>query len=206
MYDECGFTRALRPGEYFLVSFDTVEEEDSGEPELVRYAVHVFNDGTIIFFENGKPVPAADGKLRVKEIEGQRGDAAFGPSPHCPADHLTVEFEIKLTATGLKLNGGYSPDPIFWGATPPKEPPVAADDEGDLEDNDSVTVPVTSNDTDSDDPIDQSSVVVVDQPEHGTATPNGDGTVTFTKDKDFKHDDTFSYTVNDNDGLKSNTA
>jgi cadherin-like protein len=180
MYDECARTTPLRPGEYFLVSFDTVEEGD--ETEFEKYAIHVFSDATIIFFENGKPVADAGGHFRVHEIEGQRGDAAFGPSPHCPADHLTVEFEIKLTATGLKLNGGYSPDPIFWGATPPKEPPVANDDEGNLEDKDTVTVPVLANDTDADDPIDPSSVVVTKDPAHGKAVANGDGTITFTKD------------------------
>ena len=119
--------------------------------------------------EPGEPVIAADD-------EGfTRGRAAFGPSPHCAADHLTVEFEIKLTATGLTLNGGYSPDPIFWGATPPKQPPVANDDEGNLEQNDSVTGPVVANDTDADGSIVPSSVVVVQPPAHGTAVSNGDG-------------------------------
>ena len=206
MYDECARTTPLGPGEYFLVSFDTLEEEDDGELEFEKYAIHVFGDGTIMFFENGKPVADPSGKFRVHEIEGQRGDAAFGPSPHCPADHLTVEFEIKLTATGLKLNGGYSPDPIFWGATPPKEPPVANDDEGNLEENEEVTVPVVANDTDADDPIDPATVVVAAAPAKGTATPNGDGTITFKKNKDFKHDDEFTYTVKDQDGLTSNAG
>ena len=205
MYDECARTTPLGANEYFLVTFDTVEEED-GAQHLERYAIHVFANGTIIFFENGEAVPDDSGKLRVAEIEGQRGDAAFGPSPHCAAPHLTVEFEIKLTATGLSLNGGYSPDPIFWGATPPKENPTANDDEGDLEDNESVTVPVTANDTDPDDGIDPASVVIVSQPKNGTAVSNGDGSVTFTKNMDFKRTDSFTYTVNDTEGHTSNVA
>src|SRR5439155_50033 len=140
------------------------------------------------------------------EIEGQHGDAGFGISPTCATPHLIVEFDIALTATGLKLNGGYSPDPIFWGATPPKQPPVAVDDEGDLGDNDSVDVNVVANDTDPDDPIDPSTVTIVDPPAHGTATVGGGGSVTFKPDDSFKHDDTFSYTVKDGDGLTSNTA
>ena len=205
MYDECARTTPLGPNEYFLVTFDTVEEED-GKQHLERYAIHVFANGTIIFFENGHAEADASGKFRVTEIEGQRGDAAFGPSPHCATPHLTVEFEIKLTATGLSLNGGYSPDPIFWGATPPKENPTANDDEGDLEDNESVTVPVTANDTDPDDGIDPASVVIVSQPKNGTVVNNGNGSVTFTKNMDFKRSDSFTYTVNDTEGHTSNVA
>jgi hypothetical protein len=206
MYDECAQTTPLGPNEYFLIGFDTVEEEDGGENAVERYAVHVFSDGTIIFLENGEVVPDDNGRIRATEIEGQHGKAGFGASPTCSTPHLVVEFDIPLTATGIKLNGGYSPDPIFWGATPPKLPPVANDDEGNLEDKDSVTVPVVSNDTDADDPIVPSSVVVVAPPAHGTAVANGDGTITFTKDDSFKREDTLSYTVNDEDGLTSNTA
>ena len=205
MYDECARTTPLGPGEYFLITFDTVETED-GKEHLNRYAIHVFSDATIIFFENGKTVPDPSGKVRTHEVEGQNGDAGFGPSPTCSADHLIVEFAIKLTATGLKLNGGYSPDPIFWGATPSKVPPTAADDEGDLKDNSSVSVNVVANDTDPDDSVDPSTVSIVDQPKHGTVVNNGDGTVTFTKDDTFKHNDSFTYNVKDGDGLTSNTA
>src|SRR5580765_3354995 len=62
MYDECGVTAPLRPGAYFLISFDTVEDE-GGHSELKRYAVHVFADNTIIFVENGEIVRAADGTV-----------------------------------------------------------------------------------------------------------------------------------------------
>jgi hypothetical protein len=122
MYDECARLTRLGPNEFVLVNFDTVEDED-GESELERYTVHVFGDGTLIFFENGHAVAADDGRFRVTEIEGQKAKAGFGPSPQCSTPHVFAEYEIKLTATGLLLNGGYSPDPIFWGAdTPPEDP------------------------------------------------------------------------------------
>ena len=35
---------------------------------------------------------------------------------------------------------------------------------------------------------------------------NNDGTVTYTPDENYHGDDTFSYTVEDNEGLTSNTA
>jgi hypothetical protein len=203
MYDECGRRTPLGPDEYFLVTFDTVEVED-GREAIERYSVHVFADGTIIFFENGAPQRDEQGRLRVREIEGQRGDAGFGPSPRCAFDHVIVEFEIKLTATELELNGGYSPDPIFWGAEPPNRPPVAADDTEKLE-NGTVDVPVLGNDFDSDGSLDPSSVTIAAAPSKGTASIAA-GVVTYTKGDSFEDADTFSYTVRDDEGAVSNAA
>jgi hypothetical protein len=209
MYDECGRTTPLAPDEYFLVTFDTVEQED-GADAIKRYAVHIFSDGTLIFLENGKVQRADDGSLRAAEIEGQRGKAGFGPSPNCSFNHLVVEFEIKLTATGLKLNGGYSPDPIFWGSGPPpppeNKPPVAVDDFAQLDDQGTATPDVAANDFDPDGSVDPSTVSIVSGPKDGTADNNGDGTITYTAGDNFTGTDTFTYTVADNKGAQSNVA
>jgi hypothetical protein len=118
MYDECGQTKPLGAAEFVGIGFTTVELED-GHERLKFYDLHVFRDGTISFIENGVPQTDAIGGVRVTEIEGQRGAVGFGPSPNCPFNHVFAEFEIKLSATGIALNGGYSPDPQFWGARPP---------------------------------------------------------------------------------------
>ncbi|MFQ5933997.1 MAG: DUF3344 domain-containing protein, partial [Dehalococcoidia bacterium] len=115
MYDECGRTTPLGPDEYFLVNFDTVEVE-AGVENLERYIEHIFTDNTLIFIEDGVLQTNAQGEFRVEEIAGQRGDVGFGPSPNCPFDHVIVEFEIILDTAG---GDSYSPDPSFWGATPP---------------------------------------------------------------------------------------
>lgn len=119
MYDECRQTQPLGPDEYFSVSFKTVEVKDEKEA-LEQYVVHIFPDGTIAFFENG--VLQAPGRSRV--VEGQRGSVGFGASPNCSANHAMAEFEIKLSAANATLNGGYSPEPIFWGGFNPPTPPV----------------------------------------------------------------------------------
>jgi hypothetical protein len=120
MYDECDRTTPLRPNEYVLVHFKTVEVV-SGVEELRHYVVHLFSDGTIIFLEDGRAVPEG-GRLRVPEVEGQRGAVGFDHSPNCASPHVIAEFEIKLSATGVTLDGGYSPDPLFWGSeTPPPD-------------------------------------------------------------------------------------
>jgi len=118
MYDECGRTTPLGPDEYFLVNFDTVEVE-AGIEQLERYTEHIFADGTLIFIEDGVLQTNAQGEFRLEEIDGQRGHAGFGPSPNCPSDHVIVEFQIILDTAG---GDSYSPDPSFWGATPPEPP------------------------------------------------------------------------------------
>jgi Nidogen-like/Thrombospondin type 3 repeat len=125
LYEECNRRTPLGQDEYLLINFDTVEPDEGGHPAINRYTIHVFADGTLIFFENGRPVPDGAGRLRVHEIEGQQAKAGFGPSPRCAADHVFAEYQIALSATGISLHGGYSPDPLFWiSDAPPKECPV----------------------------------------------------------------------------------
>jgi hypothetical protein len=209
LYDECARTRPLGPDQYFLVSFDSVGKED-GKEQLERYTVHIFGDGTLIFFKDGKLKADPTGKVRTREIEGQRAAAGFGPSPNCPADHLVVEYQIELDAAG---GDGYSPDPLFWGGTAPppdqEQPPVAVDDEGDIDVNGGqhdVTINVTANDIDTDTTgIDPSTVQIAQGPVHGTVSVNG-GSVVFTPDRTFKRSDQFSYTVQDTAGNTSNAG
>jgi len=119
MYDECGRTTPLGPNEYFTVSLKTVEG-DKGKEELENYVIHIFTDGTIMFFENGVLQPPG----RATEVEGQRGAVGFGVSPNCSVPHVIAEFEIKLAAANPQVNGGYSPDPLFWSSFVPPPPPT----------------------------------------------------------------------------------
>src|SRR6266511_3306594 len=210
LYDECARTRPLGPDQYFLVSFDTAVTED-GKEKFERYTVHIFGDGTLIFLEDGKLKADPTGKIRAREIEGQRGAAGFGPSPNCPFDHLVVEYQVELDAAG---GDGYSPDPLFWGGTAPppdqEQPPVAVDDEGDIDihgGQHDVTVNVVANDIDSDDTgVAPSTVQIGRGPQHGTVAVGADGSVVFMPDNTFKRSDRFTYTVRDTAGNTSNEA
>jgi VCBS repeat-containing protein len=91
------------------------------------------------------------------------------------------------------------------------DPPVAVDDLGLLnERNTSLVIDVLANDFDFDgSPFDLSSVEVVDPPANGTASPNPDGTITYTPNTDFSGVDTFTYRFRDDEGpdsLWSNVA
>lgn len=73
--------------------------------------------------------------------------------------------------------------------------PVAQDDTATAHGAVPVLVAVIDNDSDADhDPL---TVTGITQPSHGTATNNGDGTVTYTAAAGFAGEDSFTYTVSD---------
>src|SRR5580693_254834 len=88
MYDECSLTAPLTADQYFLVSFSNVEGGGT-TATFEHYSVHIFTDGTIVFFDNGQ-VQSVGGQTRVPTIEGLRGKAGFGSSPNCQAGHVIV--------------------------------------------------------------------------------------------------------------------
>jgi hypothetical protein len=122
MYDECGRTSPLGPNEYFLVSFANIETKN-GVESFEHYTVHIFSDGTIIFFDN-RNLQTVNGNFRVSEILGQKGKVGFGPSPNCAGNHVIAEFQIPLEKAGTLTGTPYSPDPLFWSSAPPPPPPV----------------------------------------------------------------------------------
>ncbi len=77
----------------------------------------------------------------------------------------------------------------------PNEAPDAVDDAASVDEDSSVIVSVLANDADADG--DSLTVDSISEPANGTATDNGDGTVTYTPDADFCGADTFEYTITD---------
>jgi ELWxxDGT repeat protein len=84
--------------------------------------------------------------------------------------------------------------------------PVAADDASSVVSGSSDTVPVLANDTDSDGELNTSSVAITIPPQHGSATVNGDGTVTYTPQPGFTGSDSLAYIVQDDQGGTSAPA
>lgn len=96
--------------------------------------------------------------------------------------------------------------------TPVNVCPVAMPDSAEIGESLSITIPVASNDTDADDATDcggglsVSSVQVETGPAHGTATPNGTGGVTYTPALGFCGADSFTYSIADEDGCRSDAT
>ena len=78
------------------------------------------------------------------------------------------------------------------------QPPVAVNDGASTNPNIPVTVNVLSNDFDPDgNPL---TVTGVSVPTNGTAVNNNDGTITYTPNNGFVGNDSFTYTISDNNG------
>ena len=86
------------------------------------------------------------------------------------------------------------------------QPPVAVDDSTVTDEGTPVTMNVISNDTDADGTIVAATVAIITNPVNGTAFSNSNGTVTYTPDSGFTGTDTFTYTVDDDQGATSNEA
>ena len=88
----------------------------------------------------------------------------------------------------------------------PAAAPVANNDDATVGASESVNIAVLANDTDVNGNINPASVAIVTRPTGGTATPNANGTVTYTNTNPAVGTDTFTYTVADAGGLVSNVA
>ena len=119
---------------------------------------------------------------------------------------------VSIVAGGTKVR--YTPDAAYEGAdsftydvsdatsqtgtatvnvTVTAPPPTATDDSADTDDASPVVVDVLGNDTG----FGTLTVSAVGPPTHGTASDNGDGTVTYTPVSGQTGDQTFTYTVTD---------
>ena len=90
--------------------------------------------------------------------------------------------------------------------TAANDAPVAVDDSATVAEGGNVNVVLAGNDTDADSTIDLTSIVITQDPTHGTVTINGDGSVTYAHDGSDTTSDWFEYTIKDAEGLVSNVA
>ncbi|MBQ4864775.1 tandem-95 repeat protein, partial [Pseudoalteromonas sp. MMG013] len=84
--------------------------------------------------------------------------------------------------------------------------PVAVDNTAQLLEDGQFEVNVLGNDTDVDSTLNASSVAIVTQPINGQVSIGSSGAITYTANANFFGEDTFTYTVDDQEGLTSNAA
>ena len=102
-------------------------------------------------------------------------------------------LKIEVTAT----DDGVPPRSVAasFTLTATQAAPVAVDDEATGAEGNTVRLAVLANDSDFEN--DTLTVAIVEQPRHGTATPNADGTITYVHDGSETTQDQFQYRVND---------
>jgi Ca2+-binding RTX toxin-like protein len=113
---------------------------------------------------------------------------------------------VTATATSPDNNTSEFSGGKLISVTPVNNPPIADDDSTTTEEETSVTINILDGDSDPDGSIDPTTVAIADNPTNGTVIVNPDGTVDYTPDTDFSGSDSFTYTVQDNEGTSSNEA
>ncbi|BBO17613.1 conserved hypothetical protein [Candidatus Brocadia pituitae] len=83
-------------------------------------------------------------------------------------------------------------------------PPVVNDDKGIASKDTSVDIDLIVNDTDPDGMINPDTVTIIRRPANGFVELKGDGIVTYRPQDGFVGEDSFAYTINDNEGAESN--
>jgi regulation of enolase protein 1 (concanavalin A-like superfamily) len=86
------------------------------------------------------------------------------------------------------------------------EAPIASDDSASLEPAETIDIAVLDNDSDSDGTLDPATLTIVNAPTSGTVSVDANGLVNYTHDGSATSTDSFTYTVNDNEGATSNEA
>lgn len=90
---------------------------------------------------------------------------------------------------------------------PVNDPPIAAPDVAVTDEDVPVAIPVLANDSDVDDVLKGSMIVIVTKPAHGTAVVNtSNGKVNYTPSLNYYGSDSFTYKLKDSGGAFSNVV
>ncbi|QDC09586.1 tandem-95 repeat protein [Oceanicola sp. D3] len=166
----------------------------------------VANDDLAEVDEDGSvtiPVLANDsdpdgGTLTVESADADNGTVTVN------ADG-TITYEPNANFNGTDTityevsdgQGGTDTATVTVTVNPVNDDPEANDDLAEVDEGESVNIPVLENDTD----VDGDTLTVSDaSAENGSVTINGDGTITYTPDDGFTGEDTITYEVSDGQG------
>ena len=89
---------------------------------------------------------------------------------------------------------------------PVNDAPTAVADADTVAEAGSTAIDLAANDSDVDNALDLTSIVITSAPTNGSLVNHGDGTVTYTHDGSETTSDTFTYTIADASGAPSNVA
>ncbi len=179
----------------------------------------------------GTPTSAVSVQIQINHIDTDNNDitAPKTLTVVIPAGSSSSSFSVanltdayaegnerySVSIVGFSGNGGFEGIQVGNGSvitTILDEPkadnyPTATDDTLSTNEDTAVVLDVLANDTDSDGTIDPTTLQIVTPPSHGSISVNPvTGAVTYTPAPDYNGQDSFTYTVKDNDGNPSNSA
>ena len=144
---------------------------------------------------NGAVVMAADGTFTYTPDADYNGGDSF------TYDVLDVNGDTETITVSLTVNAVNDP-PVAVN-----DGPVSVDDSVSTSEDTAVDIDVLANDTDLDGTINPASVTIVTGPTNGSLSVHAvTGLVTYTPNANYNGQDSFTYTVADNDGLISDAA
>lgn len=173
--------------------------------ESVQYADTVwFEDfqGVVVFEVTQGPAGSklfqTDGTQAGTKVIGPIGLTPYTQPQVYPREHRVVGQNLFFPAA----------DPAAGAElfVLPNNAPVAAADTATSDKDAAVTINVLANDSDADGSIDSSTVQITMNPAHGSAAIGSGGSVLYTPTAGYSGQDTFSYTVTDNQGAVSPSA
>jgi hypothetical protein len=150
-----------------------------------------WGDNTIAWHRN-----EGDGSFGPRQVITTAADAAWS------VDAADIDQDGDLDVLAALVAG----DAIVWYENAPNQLPVARADTAETTDGQAVTTDVLANDSDPEGALDPASVRVEQAPSSGTASANGDGTITYAPSDGFTGTDTYTYTVADTLGARPDPA
>ncbi|WP_395338723.1 PKD domain-containing protein [Ningiella sp. W23] len=143
----------------------------------------------------------------------ERDDVAFQGGNTSRANFTAPELGDRVKSDSLELtilvkdDEGYkAQDSVTVTVLQNNQAPVTSDDSIRVDIKGTVDISPLSNDSDEDGSLLLDSIEIVSQPAAGSLVISSQGVVTYTHTGDVSIDDTFTYTVKDNDGATSNVA
>ncbi|MBA4056346.1 MAG: hypothetical protein C0490_16645, partial [Marivirga sp.] len=172
-------------------------------PEEVPIVISVLNNDTDIDNPINTSTVAMSSNPSNGTVTVQPGSQTFKYTPSKDF-YGTDSFTYTVTDAGGATS---APAIVTIIVTPVNDPPVAANDAISTDEDVAVSIPVLSNDTDADDVLKGSMIVIVTQPAHGMLAVNtSTGNVTYTPAPNYYGSDSFTYKLKDSGGAFSNVA